>query len=345
MVAVYDQKMNVLMPCSEKRASKMMDKGEAKPFWNKGMFCIILQKEPSGRDIQDICLAIDPGSKFNGLAIKSKANTILNIQYNSITWVKDRVSSRAELRGSRRFRNTPYRKCRWNRGYSKAEKRVPPSTKARWQQHLNMIKWMSTMFNITVIGFEDISAETIKNKDGKQNRYNLTFSPLQVGKNWLREEVEKMGHEIIYYKGFETYKLREKFNLNKNSNKTKEDFYSHCVDSWAISNDIIGGHDVPDSIHVKFMKPIKIGSRRQLHVTKPAKGGVRKRYGGTISLGIKTNTLVKHLKYGVATVGGYTTIRGKDGLSLHCIKTGKRLCQNAKVEDLEIKTNIKYYIK
>lgn len=59
MVPVLDQNRQPLMPCSEKRASKLMNKGEAKPFWQKGLFCIMLLKEPSNRKYQNIALGLD----------------------------------------------------------------------------------------------------------------------------------------------------------------------------------------------------------------------------------------------------------------------------------------------
>ena len=60
-VPVLDSNKNPLMPCSEKRARKLMEKNTAKPFWFKGIFCIILQKEPSFRYTQKIVVGIDPG--------------------------------------------------------------------------------------------------------------------------------------------------------------------------------------------------------------------------------------------------------------------------------------------
>jgi hypothetical protein len=66
---------------------------------------------------------------------------------------------------------------------------------------------------------------------------------------------------------------------------------------------------------------------RQLHRFEPEKGGRRRPYGGTLSMGIKRGTLVKHPKYGKAYVGG--TMDGR--ISLHDLSTGKRLTQSAKV--------------
>jgi hypothetical protein len=67
-------------------------------------------------------------------------------------------------------------------------------------------------------------------------------------------------------------------------------------------------------------------------------GGVRKRYGGTVSLGLKKGTLVEHVKYGLCYVGG--NLRGR--FSLHSLKTGKRLTQDARREDFKILTRIAF---
>ena len=58
-VPVLDSNKVPLMPCSEKRAAKLMNKKQAKPYWQKGIFCIMLLKEPSVREYQDVSLGID----------------------------------------------------------------------------------------------------------------------------------------------------------------------------------------------------------------------------------------------------------------------------------------------
>jgi hypothetical protein len=69
--------------------------------------------------------------------------------------------------------------------------------------------------------------------------------------------------------------------------------------------------------------------RRQLHRLEAAKGGRRQPYGGTLSLGLKRGTLVRHRSLGLAYVGG--TMGGK--LSLHALYSGKRLTQGANLAD------------
>ncbi len=330
MVPVLDKDKNPLMPCTEKRAKKLMESGKAKPYWCKGVFCIILQEEPKSRYMQDIAIGIDPGSKFNGYTVKSEAHTLKNLQVNAITSVKGKMEERAMVRKDRRKRNTPYRKCRFNRSVGN---RIPPSTKARWQQHLNIIKWMEKLFKVTHVVIEDIKAATWKGA----KKWNKNFSTLEVGKNWFENSVVLLGLKFYNFAGYETVEMRKEMGLKKNSNKAQQDFHTHCVDSWVLANRIIGGHTEVDSKHTIYLKPL-VYFRRKLHEILPKKNGFRKLYGSTISLGLTRGTLVKHFKYGLAIVGGSS----KDRVSLLDLSTNKRLCQNAKKDDLEIRTVLRY---
>jgi hypothetical protein len=55
-----------------------------------------------------------------------------------------------------------------------------------------------------------------------------------------------------------------------------------------------------------------------------SKGGKRRLYGSTRSLGFRRGSLVQHNKLGVCYVGGTS----KNSISLHSLETGKRLSQN-----------------
>lgn len=313
MVPVLDKEKKPLMPCSEKRAKKLMERGKAKPYWCKGIFCIILQEEPKSRYMQDIAIGIDPGSKFNGYTVKSQAHTLKNLQVNAVTSVKDKMEVRSMLRKSRRHRNTPYRKCRFNRSVCN---RLPSSTKARWQQHLNIIKWMEKVFKITHVVIEDIKAATLKGA----KKWNKNFTPLEVGKAWFENQVKVLNLKFYKFLGWQTYEIRKELGLKKNSNKAKKDFYTHCVDSWCLANKVIGGHTEVDNKYTMYLKPL-IHIRRKLHEILPKVKNFRKLYGSTLSLGLVRGTLVKHIKYGLTLVGG--TSSGK--ISLHDLSTNKRI--------------------
>lgn len=97
-------------------------------------------------------------------------------------------------------------------------------------------------------------------------------------------------------------------------------------------NDYVSGHTKPDNKEILYLRPLRF-HRRQLHVFNPSKGGKRKNYGGTMSLGLKRGNLVKHKKYGLCYVGGCS----KDRISLHSM-TGERLARNVKVKDCKFLT-------
>jgi hypothetical protein len=169
---------------------------------------------------------------------------------------------------------------------------------------------------------EDIKAAT----KGKR-RWDASFSPLQAGKAWFYEELRKIGR-VETKQGHETKEMRESRGLVKTGNKLAEVFESHCVDSWVLADCYTGGQPQPDNKRLLCIVPLRF-HRRQLHRLQPEKGGIRKLYGGTRSLGFKRGSLVKHAKYGLVYVGGHL----KDRISLHSLSDGKRLCQNARPSD------------
>ena len=315
-VPVIDKNQNPLMPTKPSRARRWIKSGKATPFWKKGIFCVRLNVEPSERKTQDIAVGIDPGSKKEALTVKSEVHTYLNIQADAVTWVKDAVKTRREMRRGRRYRKTPCRKPRFNR----TKGGLSPSTKARWQWKLRLCWWLKKMFPITDFVVEDIAATTKKGK----RRWNTSFSPLEVGKRWFYAELEKLG-SVHTLKGYETKELRDRHRLSKSSNKLSNDFSAHCVDSWVLANWFVGGHIFPDNKEIFLVTPLRF-HRRQLHALQPSKGGIRRPYGGTRSEGKKRGTYVRHKKYGVCYVGGAS----KGRISLHSLFSGKRLTQNAK---------------
>jgi len=327
MVPVVDKNQIPLMPCSEKRARQMIASRKATPFWKKGVFCVRLNVEPSARNLQKVIVGIDPGSKKEGFTVKSKAHTLLNIQADAITWVKKHVEQRRMMRKDRRRRKTPCRACRRNRSRGG----IPPSTKARWQWKLRIINWFSKMYPIT-----DFVVEDIKVKSRGQRKWDLSFSPLQTGKQWFYGEIKKLG-ALHLYSGWETKALRDKLGLKKSSSKMKEVFEAHCVDSWVLANDIIEGHLKPENVRLLCIVPLQF-HRRQLHRMTFSKGGKRSLYGGTRSLGLKRGSLIRHPKYGLTYIGGATLRR----LTLCSLENGVRVSRDIKKEDCQFLTYSSY---
>jgi hypothetical protein len=324
-VPVVDLENKPLMPTTILRARRWIKSGKATPFYKKGVFCVRLNVKPSDNKMQDIVVGIDTGSKREAYTIKSESHTYVNILSGTPYWIKDSMTQRRILRKSRRFNKTRYREARFN---NRTSKKLAPSTRARWQLKLNMCLWLKKMFPITHFIVEDIKAKTIKNA----KKWNTSFSPLEYGKNWFYTEMKKLG-KLYLKNGWETKELRDSVGLKKSKSKLADKFECHNVDSWVLANYMIGGHILPDNKKIIHYTPIRF-HRRQLHMIQFAKGGIRQKYGGTRSLGFKRGSLVKNVKYGLCYVGGTSNER----ISVHCIKTGKRLAQNIKVESCKFKT-------
>ncbi len=311
-----------LMPCHPARARELVRKGRAVRRFSCGIFYIQLLDREDG-EVQDVAVGIDPGSKKEALTVKSEAHTYLNIQADAVTWVKDAVEVRRNMRCARRFRKTP---CRANRK-NRSKGGIPPSTKARWQWKLRLCRWLVKLYPITCFVVEDIKAHCFGGR-----RWNCLFSPLQVGKEWFYKELSKLAR-VETKQGYETKELRDVYGLKKIGNKRAEVFEAHCVDSWVLANWWTGGHVKPDNTRLICITPLRF-HRRQLHRFQPEAGGIRKPYGGTRSHGFKRGSLIKHPKWGVVYVGGYL----RDRISLHSIATGKRLTQNARPSDCQFIT-------
>jgi len=323
-VPVVDTNQKPLMPTTPARARKWIASKKATPFWKKGIFCVRLNVEPSSRQFQEIAVGIDPGSKKEGYTVKSELHTYLNIQADAVTWVKEAVATRSMLRRSRRNRKTPYRCNRMNHHHVT----LTPSTRARWQWKLRICNWLKRMYPINTFIVEDIKAWTKKNSP----KWNQSFSPLEVGKNWFYEQIKKLG-KLKTKQGYETKELRDSLGLSKSKKKLSNRFDAHCVDSWVIANSFVGGHIKPDNEKMILVIPLRL-HRRQLHVQNFIKGGIRKNYGSTRSMGFKRGSIVEHIKYGLAYIGGTS----KKRITLHKISTGERICRNAIPNDCTFKT-------
>lgn len=304
-----------------------MKSDKAIPRHLKGLFYIKLTDRSDG-DTQSVAVGIDPGSSFEGYTVKSATRTFLNV--NSLAangkLIKKAIEARSNSRRVRRQRKNPYRANKMNRSRSKGW--VPPSTKARWQLKLNILKWFARLYPVTNVVVEDVNVTTEKGG----SRRNSAFSAIQAGKNWLYSHILALGYSLTTFKGSQTASFRRRLGLFKTKNKASKLFDSHCVDSWVLANEILGNQLKPDLTHVLVLKPLT-HTRRQLHRLNFKKGGTRSRYGGTMSLGIQRGTLVEHVKYGKCLIGGNN---GVDRVSLHSNISLSRLTQSAKLVDLKL---------
>ena len=68
--------------------------------------------------------------------------------------------------------------------------------------------------------------EDIKAKTKGKRRWDVSFSPLEVGKQWFYQQLAKLG-QVVTRSGWETKHLRDALELKKTNKKTAEVFEAH----------------------------------------------------------------------------------------------------------------------
>ena len=321
-VPVVDSDQQPLMPCSAKRARKLIARRDATPFWRHGIFCIRLNREPSARNLQPIAVGVDPGSKREGYAVVSEAHDLLFIDADARSWVGKKLEKRRILRRARRQRKTPCRAPA--HGNNTTAGRVPAGTRARWEEKLRIVRFVAGLYPISTVAVENVKAKTRARARG----WNKSFSPLEMGKQWLYGQLQ-MDFELELVAGYKTAARRARLGIHKSGNKTAERWNAHCVDAWVLARETAGAErQHPQHEDLYRFTPIE-RQRRCLHRSNPRPGGDRPPYGGTNKGDCKTGTLVTHPRYGLCYTGGAAGGR----ISLHNLETGKRRCQHARVAD------------
>ena len=97
----------------------------------------------------------------------------------------------------------------------------------------------------------------------------------------------------------------------------------------------VNGAEKPTCTRLWYVVSVRL-HRRQLHRLQASKGGERKAYGGTRSLGLKRGTVVRHATYGLCCVGGFDRL--KHTITLNAYRTNRRLTQRAKVKECRVLT-------
>lgn len=318
-----------LMPCTPAKARHLFKSGKARPKRDKlGLFYVQLcyEQEPNN---QPLVAGVDPGSRFEGFSVVGTQDTVLNLMVEAPNHVKDAVQTRRTMRRARRSRKWR-RPTRCDNRLTR-KKRIPPSTRSRWEAKAGVIAQLQTVIPLTAVVVEDVQAVTRKGKGGK---WNASFSPVQVGKEHLYRLLREMGLTVHLKEGWQTKELREQYGLKKTNSKSKQSFESHAVDSWVLAA-CMSGAEKPSCQRLWYVVPAVL-HRRQLHRLQASKGGKRTPYGGTRSLGVKRGTIVHHAKYGWCAVGGFD--RRYKTMSLHAYRSNSRLTKSAKVRDCQIGT-------
>lgn len=149
---------------------------------------------------QEVSLGIDAGSKHIGVSASSEKKELLAAQVELRNDVTKRLSTRRELRLTRRNRKTRYRKCRFDNRKRK-DGWLAPSVEQKVESHLKVIRLVHGLLPITKTTIEvgQFDAQKIKNTDIKGEEYQQGE---QMGFWNVREYVlARDGHKCVHCKG------------------------------------------------------------------------------------------------------------------------------------------------
>jgi hypothetical protein len=284
-----------LTPCKNQKARKLLVGRVAKPVWNKiGMFGIQMQVQ-TREETPKFILGCDWGTKFEGYSVVSETDNNLNIMWllPNKKAIANKLEERRQLRRARRWRQCGRRECKFNN--RNKDGFIAPSQLMIVNSRLKVLKEILKCYPIKKVVIEDVK---FSHKDKK---WGKNFTTVEIGKqkiyDYIKEQLGKRGLKLV--KGYDTFKLLEKYGIKKNSNKSKEDFYTHCIDSFIIASEQFKkeqkgfmqriGNKINEEIIVvdDTYRP----TRRRLHDTQPKKGNIREKYSTGKFMGIRKGTI------------------------------------------------------
>nr|WP_250125602.1 RRXRR domain-containing protein [Chroococcidiopsis sp. CCMEE 29] len=328
-IPVLDKDNQPLMPTTPARARKWLEKGKAVKGWSDcGQFYVQLTIEPSGRNLQDIVIGIDPGKKYSGIGVQSARFTLYTAHLIlPFQTVRDRMDARRLMRRGRRGRRinrkveVSKRAHRQKRFSNRRQSKLAPSIRANRQLELRIVSELCKLYPVAEIRYEYVRADVDLTSGRKKAKSGKGFSPVMVGQKCILEQLGKSA-PVVKIEGYQTAFTREHLGLTKNkADKSKAEFNTHAVDGVAIAASHFVGYRkyhrvdmdgagwfgcvsiTPASFFVIRRPPY---SRRQLHLMVPAKGGIRRKYGGSTTRHcVRKGDLVNSPK-GIGYVSGDT---------------------------------------
>lgn len=274
-VPVVSMDNKPLMPTTPGNARKMLKDGIAKTRRNKlGLFYIQMIR-PVCAATQPMSLALDPGGKYEGVAVASHLNVELTGQVNLPTGIPKKMEARRNLRRARRHRNCPRRPVRFNNRRHNGKYWLTPTQAAKVNTRLKVVKELCRIYPIQAIFVEDVRHKP----NGKNGRH---FSMAEVGKKRTYEELVKLA-PITLITAENTAAWRKRFGLTKITGPNRPQvFESQAVDAVSILMGSTGCALGSPLFHIWTALRF---TRRSLHRQSPKKGGIRPCFGGTTNGG------------------------------------------------------------
>lgn len=160
-VFVVDTSHRPLDPIHPARARQLLRNKKAAVF-RLFPFTLILKESCPDAPVQNLKVKIDPGARFTGLAVVNEESGEVvfaaEIEHRGFQ-IRDALTSRRQLRRSRRNRKTRYRQTRFlNR--TKPERWLPPSLTSRVENILTWVRRLTKFCPVNSIAVELVKFDT-----------------------------------------------------------------------------------------------------------------------------------------------------------------------------------------
>ena len=197
MVFVLDKHKTPIMPCSEKRARLLMERGRAVVHRMEPFTIRLKDRTLAQSETEPLRLKLDPGSKTTGMAVMSESGRVVFLgEVVHKKGIKMALESRRALRRTRRSRKTRYRKPRFlNR--TRAKGWLPPSLEARVNQTLNAAAKLRNLLPIAAISTEHVKFDTQLMENAAINGVEYQQGEL-LGYEIREYLLEKWGRKCAY---------------------------------------------------------------------------------------------------------------------------------------------------
>ncbi len=158
-VFVLDSSKEPLNPAHPARARKLLKTGKAAVF-KRYPFTIILKQEVVEQNNQELRIKIDPGARTTGIAILRNEVVLWAAELTHRGFqIRDALTSRRQLRRSRRNRKTRYRQPRFS-NRKRHDGWLPPSLISRVNNILTWVKRLLRLLPIATISSELVRFDT-----------------------------------------------------------------------------------------------------------------------------------------------------------------------------------------
>ncbi|MDF5724308.1 MAG: RRXRR domain-containing protein [Rhizonema sp. PD37] len=301
-----------LMPTKASRARRWLKQGIAKVVYNNlGIFQIQLIQGKKvvprkGSQFQSVVVGIDPGKLYTGIGVQSALVTLwlVHLQLPFKT-VRERMEQRRMMRRNRRGRRInrkivfSKRAHRQKRFRNRRSSKLAPSIRAKSagqstlsgelcanrELELRVLDELSQIYPINAVVYEIVRAKGDKG-----------FSPVMVGQKWQLANLRNDFDTVVEVEGWKTAQIRTQLELEKQKHSKGDTIpATHAVDGVALACSQFINYGIVNRQTMGWRGCVQITSapfavvrrppisRRQLHLMIPASGGVRRKYGGTVT--------------------------------------------------------------